>query len=651
MDKMIADKNSTDQRDTSSVQRETNWQSVLAYCQQSSADSQVKVCPCPALKQAVEEIIRLKTRLAQCQHMLFGQSSEKMTTVLGGSENPEAASNVEDSRYPESKELPVQKSQGQFEDQDSPGPEQDDAEPNEPKHGNGATSESPETIKTRRGAKPGHKGHGRRIPKDLPTIEVYIPVPDEERFCQICGKEGTALPLAFAERSTQIEIKVQAVRIVYIREKMKFDCCRQPGIYSTTTPEPPWTVNNEGMSFKTAPEFNNDDVTVPEPLARTNDGGVSLRATLGAPQTGGNAKTRFVTAPEPPQAVNKSKLTHDSIALLIYLKYLLAIPLTRISALLAACGFMLSPSSMTCTFQRHLPLFEALYQKMAEVVKQMGHGNADETRWRSFYHRDGKENFLDWMWVFASEQVVLYVLDKSRSSTVPLKWLGTAIQAVLTVDRAPFYKKLARGCPGLVLAFCWAHFRRDFVRAAVGNALLRPWAKLWIGRIFRLYQLNTARLKALADPGAFAQAQAKLEAAVNNMFHNIQAELKDPNLLPAQREVLESAVRHWAGLTVFVHDPMTPMDNNRAERLLRIVALARKNFYGTYAAWSGEFTAICLSILQTARMHDLEPMAYIKYYLDVCAKAGSVPKDLEPYLPWNISKEVRMSKKELSLCA
>jgi len=647
MDKTMADKNPTEQLDASLVQCETDWQSLLAHCQQFSADGQVNACPCLALKQAVEEIIRLKAQLALCKQMQYGQSSEKMSTVLGGPENPESAPKVEDFRCPESKEPPVQKLPDQFADQGATGPEQDDntVEPNESKQDNGDTPEPTENIislKPRRGAKPGHEGYGRRISKNLPAIEVYIPVPPEKRFCQICGKEGIVMPLSFAEKSTEIKISVQAVRIVYIREKMKFDCCCQPGRHSVTIPE-------------FTRDLNNDGVTSTEMPVHTDDSGIIFPAAPEPLQTEGDAKTRFVTAPKPPRAVNKSKLTHDSIALLIYLKYLLAIPLTRISALLAACGFMLSPSSMTCTFQHHMPLFEALYRKMAEVVKQMSHGNADETRWRSFYHRDGKENFLDWMWVFASERVVLYVLDKSRSSAVPLKWLGTAIRAVLTADRALFYKKYARSAPGLVLSFCWAHFRRDFVRAAVGNALLRPWAKLWIGRIFRLYRLNTARLKTLSDPGSFARAQAKLETAVNNMFHNIQAELSDPNLLPAQREVLESAVRHWAGLTVFVRDPMVPMDNNRAERLLRIVALARKNFYGTYAAWSGEFTAICLSILQTAKMHDLEPMAYIKYYLDACAKAGGVPKDLEPYLPWNISKAVcqkhDLPKKEQNRCA
>jgi len=118
-------------------------------------------------------------------------------------------------------------------------------------------------------------------------------------------------------------------------------------------------------------------------------------------------KVRFVTAPEPLQAVNKSKLTHGAIALLIYLKYYLAIALTRISTLLAVCGLVLNPSSIVCTFKHHKSLLEALYKKMAEEVKKMGHANADETRWMSFFHRDGKESFMDWMWVFASEKVVL----------------------------------------------------------------------------------------------------------------------------------------------------------------------------------------------------------------------------------------------------
>jgi len=466
-----------------------------------------------------------------------------------------------------------------------------------------------------------------------------------------------------------------AVLKVYHREKLKFDCdgcpaetrAQCPVALASRTAPPSHGVENEDASITTEPEVtqavDKDDIRpVPdaEMLHNVNDSEAAPNQPSAGTTTGGlpqgGRKVTFVTASQPPQAVNKSMLTTGSVAFIIFLKYFLALPLTRISTLLNnACGFTLGPSTMISSFKHHKDLFEALYRRMVEEVRNFGHINIDETSWRSFFRRIGKATYLDWMWVMASEKVVLYVLDKSRSSKVLLKYLGTAVHGVVSADRAQAYKKFAKEVQGVLLSFCWAHFRRDFVKAAVGNALLRPWAKCWIGRILKIYRLNRQRLKVLGDPVAFPKAQAKLEAAIKDFFDKIQAELRESNLYAAQREVLESAVRHWHGLTLFVTDPLIPLDNNRAERLLRIVALARKNYYGTYAEWSGEFTAYCLTIIQTAIMHGLEPMAYIKYYLDACAKAGGVPKDLEPLLPWNIPEDVRrqygMSPQELDRCA
>ena len=59
---------------------------------------------------------------------------------------------------------------------------------------------------------------------------------------------------------------------------------------------------------------------------------------------------------------------------------------------------------------------------------------------------------------------------------------------------------------------------------------------------------------------AFPKAQAKLEAAVNQFLEQIKAELEAPNLYAVQREVLESALRHWGGFTIFVTDPLVPLD-------------------------------------------------------------------------------------------
>jgi len=78
-----------------------------------------------------------------------------------------------------------------------------------------------------------------------------------------------------------------------------------------------------------------------------------------------------------------------------------------------------------------------------------------------------------------------------------------------------------------------------------------------------------------------------------------------------------------------------------SESTLRRIALGRKNYYGTYAEWSGQFAAICLSVLQTAVLHGFNPVAYLLYYLDACAKADGIPEQLERFHPWNIPDDVQ----------
>ena len=98
--------------------------------------------------------------------------------------------------------------------------------------------------------------------------------------------------------------------------------------------------------------------------------------------------------------------------------------------------------------------------------------------------------------------------------------------------------------------------------------------------------------------------------------------------------------RHWAGLTVFVDHPQVPMDNNAAERALRQVAVARKNFYGSHSQWSGELACGCFTILASLRQHGICPRRYFQAYLEACARAGGkAPENLEEFLPWKWSAE------------
>jgi transposase len=192
----------------------------------------------------------------------------------------------------------------------------------------------------------------------------------------------------------------------------------------------------------------------------------------------------------------------------------------------------------------------------------------------------------------------------------------------------------------LVRALCWAHFRRDFVDAGKSLNALKPWADLWVSRIADIYRLNDERLAVLDKPELFSAASERLESALESMLKLIRDELEDPSLLWQQQKVLNSALKHWDGLTVFVDNPLVPMDNNLAERMLRPAALGRKNYYGTHSARSGNLLAYSMSVLQTAAKHDLNVEAYLRYYLDACAGNNGAPPNLERYLPWNIPEEI-----------
>ncbi|MFA7468194.1 MAG: IS66 family transposase [Desulfotomaculaceae bacterium] len=445
--------------------------------------------------------------------------------------------------------------------------------------GNSSKSDASQHSKRKRGARPGHKGHGRKIPENLPVIRKVITVPEGDRFCPECGKECADVP--FTENSTQIDVKIEIYRVEYVRKRVKRTC----------------------------------ECT--------------------------NAGNLFITAPLPPQVIPKCKFSHNLLSLLIVLKYLFAIPLQRMLTILGMQGAALSSGSITGVFKKLLPLLEPLYKSLVVESREDEQWNVDETGWMSFIRQADKKGFLTWMWVFASKKVVLYVQDPSRSSKVPLAHLGEKARGIVIADRFSAYGKLAKMAPGLVIAICWAHFRRDFINAGKSFEKLSPWALVWKKRIAEIYRLNHRRLDVVKDRQRFAEAQRELEIAIEKMKAAIAAELKESDLHWNQRRVLMSAQKHWAGLTVFVQHHEVPMDNNRAERALRRIALGRNNYYGTYAQWSGQFAAVCLSMLQTAVMHGLKPTAYLRYYLDACAKAGGVPEQLQHFHPWNIPEHVR----------
>ncbi|MGH8833008.1 MAG: IS66 family transposase [Polaromonas sp.] len=316
-------------------------------------------------------------------------------------------------------------------------------------------------------------------------------------------------------------------------------------------------------------------------------------------------------------------------------KFLHGRPSHRLLQALADHGLNMSPGTLAGGLQALAPLFEPLQQALVSRLRSEPHWHADETRWAVFVEVDGKVGHRWYMWVFHSRSVVHYVLDESRSTEVVQQELASVQRGVISCDRYAAYKKFARLNPEVVLAFCWAHQRRDYLRLANDYPGLAPWAMGWVDAIGQLYHLNGLRLQAPEGSAERAGRHDVLRLAVHHMASQIETALGQPALGEPAAKVLQSMRNHWAGLTVFVDHPWVPMDNNVAERDMRTPVVGRKNFYGSGSVWSGQLAATMYSLLMTAKLWKINARTWLSAYLKACAEAGNrAPVDVSAFLPW-----------------
>ena len=269
---------------------------------------------------------------------------------------------------------------------------------------------------------------------------------------------------------------------------------------------------------------------------------------------------------------------------------------------------------------------------------------------------------LWYMWAYRSSDIVVFVLDPTRAAAVPLKTLfdldaeqiganglqletfpletAPELKKIMSVDRYSAYKTLMRY--GLVLlAYCWAHVRRDFIditKKYPGNPILCRWAEAWVLKIATLYQLNGKRVEHPSGSKLFLEYDTKLTAALEEMRKAMDGKHDHD----AQVKVMKSMQVHWDGLTLFVEHPELPMDNNLMENGIRPCALGRNNFLGNHSQWGGDLAACMYSIIQTCLLNEIEPRAYLTYYFGECMASREMDAEkARKLLPHKISGRLK----------
>jgi hypothetical protein len=91
-------------------------------------------------------------------------------------------------------------------------------------------------------------------------------------------------------------------------------------------------------------------------------------------------------------------------------------------------------------------------------------------------------------------------------------------------------------------------------------------------------------------------------------------------------DALQYALGRWEALSRYVEDGRLSIDNNIAERLLRGIAVTRKNYLFLGPDAGGERAAIIYTLAEAAKLNGLDPEAYIAAVLDRLARGHRPPR-------------------------
>ena len=320
-------------------------------------------------------------------------------------------------------------------------------------------------------------------------------------------------------------------------------------------------------------------------------------------------------------ALGPDKLTPGgrySVSFAIYVaisKYCDHLPLERQVRMMAREGLVVTSQTLWDQIEQLAWLVESAMPRLHAHVLSHPVVGADETTWELMGKKPGQGKSW-YVWVLRVDTAVYYAIREGRSFKTAEALLKT-FAGTLMCDGYVAYLSLSGAYPQVVLAHCWAHVRREFVEieksfpTQCGEVLDHI-------RALYLIERECEEKGPEGDDDRRKLRQEKSRPIVDKIVEWFYRTL--PKCLPESglHKAIGYMVHMWPGLVLFLDDPRVPLDNNGTERGARSPVVGRKNHYGSHSLRGTEVAATFYSLVESAKLNDLEP----RFYLRVAARAG-----------------------------
>jgi transposase len=276
-----------------------------------------------------------------------------------------------------------------------------------------------------------------------------------------------------------------------------------------------------------------------------------------------------------------------------------------------------------------------------EKLLQSDYIQADETTLQVLKeeNRDAKQKSYIWVrGTTTNHKIVLMDYSATRSKANANSIFKGFRKGFLQTDGYAGYNDIANQ-PDIEQLGCWAHVRRKFTDT-VKNSKVDDKSKIlasnMILKIMKLYKIEK---DIKGDPPDIKKKmrEEKSKPIIDNIREYIDEYIDTAIALDGYiKKAFVYINNQFPKLIVYLKDGRLNIDNNVAENHVRPMAVGRKNWLFAKSADGAKALVAWYSIIETAKMNNLDPYKYLKYILTQIPIYIDKNKSLEDLLPWNV---------------